>query len=215
MNRLVAIAMLMVVLAGLAYAGGRFERATSPESTAATGEIADLWDRYARCVMDLDFDHFVELHHPEAYEVPVEASTATNAGDSRAVRDQWTALSQVCAREMRIELEEVRVLGAYAYSVGTYAVKEVRFDEGAARTGFGEVLSILRKDSQGSWRFYRVSFDPAGSGRAIPPFTSTYRTPRGVGALTLGAGRETSSHCDHHNRDRNYGVAVRRAIACD
>jgi len=127
--------------------------------TAAEGIFA----RYAASLNAGDADAWATLWAEDGVQMPPDAPPV--AGKSQ-IRESLRRLLAQFRFEMRIRTEEVRTAGDWAFARGMYTATLTPKAGGPAIPIDGKFMTILARQSDGSWKIYRDIFNsnvpPAG-----------------------------------------------------
>ena len=150
-----AVLTLLIGVATLACASGGGERAEAADKEA----IAAVWEEYCRCAMEGDADTFLELHDREAYKMPQDRPMFQIWEAADSLKGSFAKAKEQMTTEMRIEPQEIVILGDYAYSMGTYYKVVTPKSGGNAAVTDGKFLTVLRKNDAGEWKILRDCYN--------------------------------------------------------
>lgn len=123
-----------------------FERA----QIADVAQVYELWNEYAAACQAGDLDRWMALWCEDGIQM-------APGGPPRASKSQIRAavhpsFADFIMSNMVINTEEVRILGDRGYSHGTYVFEKTSLKGGESISITGHFLSILAKQSDGSWK---------------------------------------------------------------
>ena len=145
--------------------------APSTESAAERRKIETLYAEYRQAVERSDLAGYLRVLHPEVRLLPPGAPAIDTAKRYGEFLDAVFATATY-----RIEVNrapEVTVLGEVAVAEYDYTIHLTRKDPDVGVTERGALTAdvtasryfdVLRKDGAGSWRIWRHSWQPIGSG---------------------------------------------------
>ena len=118
-------------------------------------KIEELHQRDMQASRDGDYDTLRTLLTPDAVMMPPNQPAIRGQEElEKSYRRMQEAMGEVDILEYRLEFEEVRVLGDYAYEWGTIRGKSRTWGDEAAEASF-KVMRILKKGPGGEWRVHR------------------------------------------------------------
>jgi uncharacterized protein (TIGR02246 family) len=117
---------------------------------ADVAQVYDLWNEVAAATNDGDMERWLALWIDDAIQMPPGAPRRVGKAEIR--REMQPLFGLFDAVKMLIHIEEVRILGDWAYAHGTYEFKMAPREEGEARRHSGKFLDILEKQVDGSWK---------------------------------------------------------------
>jgi uncharacterized protein (TIGR02246 family) len=112
--------------------------------------ITQLLDEYASSIEAGDLERWIALWMPDGKQMP--PGTPARLGPEE-IREGNRPMFDLFDTEMTIYQDELRVIGNYAYGHGNYDYAMTPKEGGRAITGSGKFLSILKKQTDGSWKF--------------------------------------------------------------
>jgi uncharacterized protein (TIGR02246 family) len=114
------------------------------------GLIYDLWNEYAAAANDGDMVRWISLWSDDGVQMAPDAPPRVGR---RQIREAMQpTFDRFNVSNMVINIEEVRILGDWAYSYGTYAF-DLASKEGGKTCGYsGKFLDIVVKKVDGSWQ---------------------------------------------------------------
>lgn len=112
--------------------------------------IHELMHEYTQTIKDGDMESWLSLWVPEGKQM---ASGAPARIGWEAIREGNRPLFELFKTEMSIYPDELRILGDHAYTHGNYDYAMTPREGGAAITGSGKFLTILKKQEDGAWKF--------------------------------------------------------------
>ena len=129
--------------------------------------IKDLVNQYGATVTAGDLDLWISLWADNGIQMPPNAPAVIGKEQIRARNESMFAEFIL---EMVVTNEEVRVAGDLAFARGTYTLSLTPKAGGETTTIDGKYLSILERQTDGSWKFARDCFNdnapPEEAGRA-------------------------------------------------
>jgi ketosteroid isomerase-like protein len=134
------------------------EEATRPEADLAAFEAAvlEIWVHYSSAVNAGDVDSWIELWDDSGIQMPPNAPAIVG---KPAIREAFSnVLLSVDFEEFTINNEEVQVFGDFGYARGHYSFVNA-MAEGEPAPFQGKYLTILRRQSDGSWKVFRDCFN--------------------------------------------------------
>jgi len=124
---------------------------------AAAKELAQ---DYSVAVDSGDVNLYVtHLDDNAIYMAPGAPEHSGRAAVGRALGEWFAAVN---FEEFAVNLEEFEVFGDFGYIRGTYSCLTIPWASGDTTRFEGKVLSILRRQPDGSWRIYRDCFNSNG-----------------------------------------------------
>lgn len=109
--------------------------------------------------MEGDADAFLELHDREAYKMPQDRPMFQIWEAADSLKGSFAKAKEQMTTEMRIEPQEIVILGDYAYSMGTYYKVVTPKSGGNAAVTDGKSLTVLRKNDAGEWKILRDCYN--------------------------------------------------------
>lgn len=180
MRKMILVLTAMVVVVGFISAGGSREEAQlarMAENEAA--QVESVLVAYGEARTTGDVETFVALHDPEALKMPQDRPAFVLPGAEK-VRLAWERQDAVSTIDMQVVPEETIVMGAFAYTRGTYTKQSTPIAGGDPSVFEGKFLTILRKDGEGNWVIYRDSYSSNTPPPSSPPQYS-FGTPVNLG----------------------------------
>ena len=113
-------------------------------------KIYELWHEYTTACHRGDLERWLSLWIEDGIQMAPDAPERINKEQIRAAMHA----SFVCHHmtDMIINIEEVRILGDWAYSYGTYTFARTPKASGDTLTVSGKFLDILQRQADGSWK---------------------------------------------------------------
>ena len=112
--------------------------------------VYELWNEYAAAVNTEDLERWLSLWMNDGIQIAPDAQLRIGKEQIReAMRATFDLFDR---RDMTIHTEEVRVLGDWAYSYGSFAFEVISKDGGKTVNYCGKFLDILMKEADGSWK---------------------------------------------------------------
>jgi uncharacterized protein (TIGR02246 family) len=114
------------------------------------GLVFELWNEYAEAANGGDFEHWLSLWIDDGVQMAPDAPPRVGKEQIRAAMQPIFEL--FVTRNMVINTEEVRILGDWAYSHGTYTFDVAPKAGGRTTSYSGKFLDIVAKQADGSWK---------------------------------------------------------------
>jgi len=112
--------------------------------------VYELWNEYASTVNAGDLERWLSLWIEDGIQIAPDAPLRIGKEQIReAMRATFDLFDR---RDMTIHTEEVRVLGDWAYSYGTFTFENLPKGGGKTVNYCGKFLDILMKQPDGSWK---------------------------------------------------------------
>lgn len=115
-----------------------------------TALIYGLWNEYAAAINAGDVERWMSLWVDDGLQMA--PNSPTRVGKEQIFAAQQTEVNLYETRSVVIHIEEVSVIGDWAYSHGRYEVEMTSKDRGMIKSCSGNFLDILMKRADGSWR---------------------------------------------------------------
>ena len=119
-------------------------------------QVYGLWDEYANTWNSGDFELWLSLWSDDCVQMPPNAQR--NIGLDQ-LRKAYQANSDVFGWEICFNVDEILILGDWAYTFGGIEFSAASKGGGDMIEGEGKFLSILKKQVDGSWKFSRYCFN--------------------------------------------------------
>ncbi|MCP4535853.1 MAG: nuclear transport factor 2 family protein [Chloroflexi bacterium] len=116
---------------------------------ADVAQIYELWNEYAAAATAGDMERWLALWVDDGIQMPPGAERQVG---KKQIRTEMQPRFDLFDQKMVIDLEEVRILGDRAYSHGTYEFALTPKEGGETSNGSGKFLTILAKQTDGSWK---------------------------------------------------------------
>ncbi|HET6447428.1 MAG TPA: SgcJ/EcaC family oxidoreductase [candidate division Zixibacteria bacterium] len=113
-------------------------------------QIYELWNEYAAFCHAGDLERWMTLWTDEGLQLAPDEPPRIRKEQIRA--GMQPGFDHFIMSSMVINTEEVRILGAQAYSHGTYTFDVMSKDGGETQSLSGKFLDILEKQADSSWR---------------------------------------------------------------
>ena len=140
-------------------------QAARPSPAEAIAGIDSLNARLVRVYRDRDPQAYAALYTDSAvFEWPAFTTVRGPAGMAAMVRDSWPALNDM---ELQLTVASRRIASDHATEFGAFR-QSWRDSSGARMAEFGRYVTLLARQSDGSWRIDRF-FGFADSTRRVPP----------------------------------------------
>lgn len=117
---------------------------------ADVAKVYELWNEYAAAVNDGNLERLLALWTDEGIQMPPGAPL--RIGKELIRREMQSLFDQYDISKMIIHTEEVRILGDWAYSHGTFTFETMPKEGGEAKNCSGKFLDILEKQANGCWK---------------------------------------------------------------
>ena len=112
--------------------------------------VYELWGEYAAAANAGDLERWMSLWIEDGIQMAPDAPLRIGR---QQIREAMRAAFEVYdTRNMTIHTEEVRVLGDWAYSYGTFAFEMTLRSGGKTANYYGKFLDIVVKGAAGSWK---------------------------------------------------------------
>jgi len=112
--------------------------------------IYELWNEYAAAINAGDLGRWMNLWTDDGIQMAPEAPPRIGKEQIREAMQPDFDHSDM--RNMIIHIDEVRILGIWAYSHGTNVLDITHQEVGETTSFIGKFLDILVKQSNGSWK---------------------------------------------------------------
>jgi uncharacterized protein (TIGR02246 family) len=119
-------------------------------------KIYQLWNEYADSINSVNLEHLLSLWQTDGILLP-PYRTQNHGKDE--IREYIEVQVIQFGSEFSINPDIVRVLGEYAYSFGSFYSTVMPKVEGVTKPICGKFLSILKKQSDGSWKILADCFN--------------------------------------------------------
>ena len=135
------------------------------DQEAVTAAVNDLWSRYSSSLNSGDIDLWMSLWVDDGVQMPPNEPPVIGR---QAIRARNKGVLDRFTFNMTISNEEVGVGEGWAFARGTYrATLTPKAGGGAPLSIDGKYMSILARQSDGSWKIHRDIFNsnvpPAGT----------------------------------------------------
>lgn len=135
----------------------RPSRAQASQEQQDRQEIQKLHDRDIRASMALDVDQLSSLWDDELVVIPPGEKPIRGKAAVRAwMEKNAEAMLNVEILGYNEDWAEVRIFGEYAYEWGTIRERHRPFAGGEEQESTSNVMRILKRQADGSWRVYRT-----------------------------------------------------------
>lgn len=159
---LVALLLLVVGLLAGYYITSAFSSSTPSEAeiAAEVAEIRGMSVKYAAALNAGDFENWIVLWDPEGVRMPPDQPQSVGLEEIRAtVEPGFEAFD---FSNFAVSIDEILVFGNKAYMRGPYHFSMTPKEGGETLNFEGKYLSVLRKQADGSWKFYIDCFNYDG-----------------------------------------------------
>ena len=129
-------------------------KTSEEESVADVEAIETIWRIYSGARVANDSEFWLSLWDEEGIQMPPGAPARSKKVLDEIIPDAFASGS---VSSMNIYPEEINVAGNWAYTRGTYDSE--RLVEGKKVRVDGKFLTILKRQSDGTWRIYRDCFN--------------------------------------------------------
>ena len=119
-------------------------------TVADVAQVYELWNEYAAAANQGDIERWISLWIDDGIQMLPGAPS--RIGKVQIRRGMQRLFDSSDTRKMVIQPEEVRILGDWAYSHGTFEFEIAPKQGGESRSGYGKFLDILEKQVDGSWK---------------------------------------------------------------
>ena len=124
-------------------------------SEMAQAEIRALHESALAALRNAELDKMVAVYMDEVISLPPGQPALVG---KRAVRAMWQDVLASFQGNVTVDIEEIQILGDWAYERGTYRMELMPKAGGAPINDTGKYLDILRR-TDGQWRYWRVSWN--------------------------------------------------------
>ena len=121
--------------------------------------IHELWDEYASALIAGDRERWISSWTLGGIEMPAAGPLLSGAGQIGAA---CRPVMDLFDTQMAVSPEYVRILGDYAYSYGSYKHVLTPKEGGESINYAGLFLTILEKQTCGSWKIAVACFNHGG-----------------------------------------------------
>lgn len=111
--------------------------------------INKLWRRFAAAITAGDLDRWLDLWAEDGKQMPPGAPARIGQDE---IREGTRPMSELFDTQMTISPDEVRILGDYAFSHGIFEYAMTPKEGGETVRRQGKFLTILARQSDGSWK---------------------------------------------------------------
>jgi uncharacterized protein (TIGR02246 family) len=129
---------------------------TDGEHRNAEQAIKEQHHRATSALSAGDLDSMMEVYADDVVMLPPNEPTRVGTA---AIRSMWEGLLSTFAVEVTVSVEEVNVVGEWAFERGTFAMKLMPRGGGAPVEDSGKYLDILRRLEDGDWKYWRLCFN--------------------------------------------------------
>jgi uncharacterized protein (TIGR02246 family) len=128
-------------------------RPTNEDSGSAEAEIAELVDRWLKATQSRDLDALLSMMDDDVMFLPASGPVIRGKSDARSI------YQRLFAQTSRVEscpvVEEIVVAGDWAFLTGSDELFLTLSESGMRVHMKGRAISIMRRHSDGCWRFAR------------------------------------------------------------
>ncbi len=118
--------------------------------------INEIWNQYSLAINSADFDLWISLWEDDGVQMPPDAPAVFGKEQIRVVNESKFEPFNV---NMAIKNDEVLIDGGLAFSRGIYTAALTPKAGGETINLIGKYLTILKKQTDGSWKIYRDCFN--------------------------------------------------------
>jgi ketosteroid isomerase-like protein len=119
----------------------------------------EMCDLYTLAVETGDLDLYVDVYTNDAVQIPPDAAVRIGSGQIRAaIEPALTSFNIVCP----IYPQEARVIGNWAFGWCDWSLSLTPKEGGATTTFDGRSIDILKRQPDGSWKFYMSCWNYEG-----------------------------------------------------
>ena len=141
----------------VALAAGHLNAGAPPSDEQDRIAIERLHEQDIAATLTDDADQLAKLWDQDAVRLqsgsPAEVGKATIYTNDK----RWQAnLHGGRTLSYKPELKDLQIVGGWAFEWGTFEVRFRESEHGTEKTLHGKILRVLRKQSDGSWKFARV-----------------------------------------------------------
>jgi len=112
--------------------------------------IYELWNEFAAAVNDGDVGRWITLWIDDGIQMP--PGVPRRVGKMKIREAMQSLFDLVNITNMSVQIEEVRLMGDWAYSHGMLAFEMTPKEGGETKRCYGKILDILAKQVDGSWK---------------------------------------------------------------
>lgn len=118
--------------------------------------INEIWNQYPLAINSADFDLWISLWEDDGVQMPPDAPAVFGKEQILVVNESKFEPFNV---NMAIKNDEVQINGDLAFSRGTYTAALTPKKGGETINLIGKYLTILKKQTDGSWRIHCDCFN--------------------------------------------------------
>jgi len=118
--------------------------------------INKVYHQYATGISTGNIDLWISLWIDDGVQMPPDEPAITG---KEQIRSRIQSFFDKYIFKMAINVEEVKVVGDWAFSRGTYTYSLTPKKEGELYANTGKYLTILERQADGSWKFARDCFN--------------------------------------------------------
>ena len=123
-----------------------FERA----QVADVAQVYELWLEVAAALNNGDLERWLALWSDDGIQMPPGAPRRQGVAEIR--KELQSLFDSFDLSEMAIQTEEVRILGDWALTHGTFTFGRTPREWGETKRYTGSFLDVLKKQVDGSWK---------------------------------------------------------------
>lgn len=120
--------------------------------------ISNVFNEYSAALNAGDIDRWMEIWDAEGIQMPPDDPAFFGTDD---IRERNKKFVDTYEWSMTIDTKEIRVCGGFAYCRGFYTASIVPRETGVGEPEFidGKFLTVLKRQEDGSWKFFRDCFN--------------------------------------------------------
>jgi uncharacterized protein (TIGR02246 family) len=126
------------------------KRMTERARTIDVAQVYELWNAYAAAANDGDLAGWISLWTDDGIQMPPGAPR--RVGRTKIQQEMQNLFDLFKFTHMSIQIEQVRILGDWAYAYGALKFEQTDKEEAEPRSYSGKFLCILEKQVDGSWK---------------------------------------------------------------
>jgi ketosteroid isomerase-like protein len=152
-------AIVTAVCALALLTAGAVSLACADSTDASAAAIRQVWVNYASFVETGDSAAWLAQYDTEGIQMRPDSPARGRPELDGFVIASWKARMKAFDTLMSITPLEIVVTGPWAYSRGTYTQDMTSKDTGKVTHVDGKFLTVLRQQSDGSWKIFRDCFN--------------------------------------------------------
>ena len=123
---------------------------TERARTIDVAQVYELWNVYASAANDGDLAGWISLWTDDGIQMPPDAPR--RVGRVKIQKEMQTLFDLFNITHMSVQIEQVRILGDWAYTHGAIKFGLTDKESGEPQRYSGKFLCILEKQVDGSWK---------------------------------------------------------------